>query len=230
MEFSGKIALVTGASRGVGRAVAERLGAAGAQVVAVARTTGGLEEMDDAIKSSGGLNAVLVPLDIRDDEGLARMGAAIHERWGRLDVRVHTAVHCPMLGPIEHIEPDELDNSISVNVRATQRLIRVVDPLLRAAPAGRVAFAVDTTETTGFNGAYVATKAAQTTLFSAWAQGIGRASPVKVLNAHLPPMRSALRARWHPGEDTGTLAAPSDVADKLVAALAADKSGSVDLT
>ena len=228
-DWTDRIALVTGASRGLGHAVAERLGAAGAQVIAVARTVGGLEEADDAIKAGGGPGAVLVPLDIRDDDGLARLGAAVNDRWGRLDLWVHTAVSSPMLSPVEHIEPGDLDPAIAVNLRATQRLIRVLDPLLRRSDAGRAVFVHDPVATDAFNATYVATKAGQRVMAEAWAMGVAQTSPVRVLHAAAPPMRTALRARFHPGEDTSRLAAPADVAARLIAALAEGRTGRIDL-
>ena len=230
MDISGKTALITGASRGLGRAVAEALGAAGAQVIAVARTVGGLEEADDAIRAAGGAGAVLVPLDITDDPGLARLGAAINDRWGHLDLWVHTAINATMLAPPEHIEPKEFDRALAVNVTALQRLIRVVDPLLRQSPAGRAVFIDDGTRPTPNNAAYLASKQAQKTLTQAWDSGLAGASNVRVLTALAPPMPTALRARWHPGEDQSALTAPTEVSRRLLAALSQGATGSLDLT
>ena len=135
-----RLILVTGASRGLGYATAEALAGPGTQIIALARTVGGLEELDDRIKSKGGA-ATLVPLDITDDGGLERLGLSIHERWGRLDAWVHTAAHAVPLAPAEHIAPKDLDRALAVNTRATQRLIAMLDPLLRAAPQGRAVIA-----------------------------------------------------------------------------------------
>lgn len=230
MDISGKTALITGASRGLGRAVTEALGAAGAQIIAVARTVGGLEEADDAIRAAGGPGAVLVPLDITDDPGLGRLGAAINDRWGHLDLWVHTAVNATMLAPVQHIEPSEFDRALAVNVVALQRLIRVVDPLLRQSAAGHAVFIDDGAVPSPNNATYLASKNAQRTLTQAWESGLAGASQVRVLTALAPPMPTALRARWHPGEDQSALTAPTEVSRRLLAALAQDVSGSVDLT
>src|SRR5690625_1061260 len=129
-KLHGKIALVTGASRGLGFALARQLGLAGAHVIALARTSGGLEELDDAIRDGGG-TATLVPLDLTDEPALARLGATIYERWGRIDFWAHTAIHAPALSPAHHIDSKDFDRAVEINLRVTQRLIRVLDPLLR---------------------------------------------------------------------------------------------------
>ena len=229
MEFADQIALVTGASRGLGRAVAQALGARGAKVIAVARTVGGLEELDDAIRVAGGPVALLVPLDIADGEGLARLGMAVHERCGRLDLWVHTAIHAPMLSPVEHIEPDDMERTLAVDVAAVQRLIRVVDPLLRQAPAGRAVFVCDEMASDGFNAAYRIGKAGQLLLAEAWGRGLAKTSAVRLIQALAPPMPTALRARWFPGEDRNVLTPPDVVATRLIEALAAGALGEVDL-
>jgi len=215
MTLGSDIVLVTGASRGFGFATARAFGRAGAQVVAVARTTGGLEELDEAIRPGGGA-AVLVPLDITDDGGLERMGAALHERFGRIDLWVHTAAYAPPMSPAEHVGAKELDTALAVNIRAYQRLIRVVDPLLRLAPAGRALVAAD--ESTGpFLGLYGAGKAAQGALTRAWAAAA--AGWITVAELLPPPMPTALRARFHPGEDRAALTPCADVAGRLLGRL-----------
>ena len=229
MDIQDKVALITGASRGLGRAVAETMGAAGAQVIAVARTVGGLEEVDDAIRAAGGPGAVLVPLDITDDPGLSRLGAAIHERWGRLDIWVHSAVAAPMLSPAEHIEADQMDLAGAVNVIALQRLIRALDPLLRQSPAGRAVFLDDPIEPDAFNAVYCAGKAGQRVLAEAWGKGIAQTTPARVIHALAPPMPTGLRAKWFPGEDRSSLTPPALVAQRLLCALAGDADGVVDL-
>ncbi|HEY4265667.1 MAG TPA: SDR family NAD(P)-dependent oxidoreductase, partial [Micropepsaceae bacterium] len=135
--LKGRIVLVTGASRGIGRAVAVALGRAGAHVVAVARTVGGLEELDDDIKKEGG-TATLVPLDLKDFAGIDRMAAAIHERWGRLDALFGNAGILGALTPLSHLSPKTWDDLMAINVTANWRLIRDFDPLLRQSDAGRV--------------------------------------------------------------------------------------------
>src|SRR5947209_10146263 len=134
-----RIALVTGASRGIGAALALKLAQAGAHVVAVARTVGGLEELDDAIRAAGG-SATLVPLDMKDFDGLDRLAAALHERHSRLDVLIGNAAILGPLSPLPHVEPKAWDDVMAVNVTANWRLIRAFDPLLRASDAGRAVF------------------------------------------------------------------------------------------
>lgn len=219
--FNDRIALVSGASRGLGFALAERLGREGAHVIALARTVGGLEELDDRIQAAGG-QATLVPLDLGDDPALERLGAAVHERWGRLDLWLHTAVQAPPFQPVEHIDAKELDRSLATNMRAVQRLVRVLDPLLRQAPAGRAVF-FDDPDAAGraFGAAYHAAKLGQAELVRAWGQGLSAVSHVKVVSEAPPPMRTALRARFYPGEDVSALADPGDVASGVLARLAA---------
>lgn len=228
--LSGQIVLVSGASRGFGFAVAQALGAAGAHVIALARTVGGLEELDEAIKAAGG-SATLVPLDLTDDAGLERMGAALHDRWGRLDGWVHSAVSAPPRAPVEHVDAKDLDKALAINVRAFQRLVRVLDPLLRTAPRGRAVVCDDPgIAGQGFYGAYAASKGAQMTLARSWDLELSRASAARVLIAGLPPMPTATRARFFPGEDPATLVPVASVALRLTAALAAGQSGEIDLT
>ena len=224
-EFKDRIALVTGASRGLGYAVAEGLARGGAQVIALARTVGGLEELDEA--AGGGIT--LVPLDLTDDPGLERLGAAIHERWGRLDLWVHTAVHAPPLSPVEHVADKDLDRTLAVNLRAFQRLIRVVDPLLRRAEAGRAVWFADASAEQPFHGTYLAAKAGQQAIAAMWAAEIRATSNIRVIAATPPPMPTALRARFYPGEDRSHLTAPSIVAGRLLAQLAQGADGPIDL-
>ena len=216
MPFQGRIALVTGASRGFGFASAAAMGAAGAHVIAVARTTGGLEELDDRISAAGG-SATLVPLDIRDDEGLARLGGAIFERWGRLDLWLHTAIQAAPLQPVEHIDAKELDQSIATNIRAFQRLVRVADPLLRQAEAPLALIAADDAAGAKFHGTYAACKAAQSALTRAWAAESGK--KIAIAEVQPPPMATALRARFHPGEDRSALIPIEEAAARLADSL-----------
>ena len=214
--LNGKIALVTGASRGFGCAAAAAFGAAGAHVIAVARTSGGLEELDDRIGQAGG-SATLVPLDIRDDEGLGRLGAAIHQRWGRLDLWLHTAIHAAPLQPVEHIEAKELDQTIATNIRAFHRLIRVVDPLLKQSPAPIALIAMDEVAGAKFHGTYAAAKAAQSALTRAWVAESGQ--KIAIAEVYPPAMATALRARFHPGEDRSPLCPIDEAAARLMARL-----------
>jgi len=218
--LKGRIALVTGASRGFGFASAAALGAAGAHVIAVARTSGGLEELDTRIAQGGG-TATLVPLDIRDDPGLERLGAAIHQRWGHVDLWLHTAIHAAPLQPTEHIDAKELDQSIATNIRAFQRLIRMADPLLRLAPAPLALIAADDPEGRKFHGTYAACKTAQSALTRAWATESGKR--ITIAEVQPPPMPTALRARFHPGEDRSGLCAIDEAAAGLIALIDAGK-------
>src|SRR5271166_2120449 len=162
-NLAGRIALVTGASRGIGRAVATELARRGAHVIALARTQGALEELDDSIRKLGG-EATLVPCDIKDFEALDRLGAAIHGRWGKLDILVGNAGILGPLTPIAHCDPDKWDQVFSVNVTANYRLLRSLDPLLRASDAGRAAFissgAAQKDEFAAYWGPYAASKSA----------------------------------------------------------------------
>lgn len=222
------VALVTGASRGLGRALAEEAARRGAHVLALARTVGGLEELDDAVKAAGG-QATLVPLDLTDDPALDRLAEAIAGRWGRLDLWLHCAVHAAPLSPTPMIDAKEIARSIDLNIRASQRLIAVLDPLLRAAPAGRAVLMDDPQEGVSFFGTYAATKAAARALWLAWARETRR-SPFRAALAVPPPMPTAVRGRFFPGEDRGQLTHPREVAPRLLNALAGIEAGAtIDL-
>lgn len=210
-----QIALVTGASRGLGAAMAEALAARGVHVVALARTTGALEELDDRIRALGG-SATLAPMDIADDAALARLCRALFDRWGRLDWLVHCAIHTPPMAPAAHIDARDWVRSVEVNIRATGRLIALAEPLLRAAPEGRALFFADARAGAPFLGAYGACKAAQQALATSWQVETRRTGPAVHLLAPRP-MATALRARFHPGEDRSALARPADEAARLLA-------------
>ncbi|PWE34418.1 oxidoreductase [Maritimibacter sp. 55A14] len=208
-----RIALVTGASRGLGAALAEAL-APTHHVIALARTTGGLEEVDDRIQAAGGA-ATLAPMDITNEDALAHLCRAIFDRWGRLDLLVHAAIHAAPLSPAGHVDARDWDRSIDTNLRATGRLIALAEPLLRAAPAGRAVFFADPRGGQKFFGAYGATKAAQEALVASWRAETQRTGPL-VLSLAPRPMATALRARFFPGEDRAPLAAPRDEAARLL--------------
>ncbi|MEM1315371.1 MAG: SDR family NAD(P)-dependent oxidoreductase [Pseudomonadota bacterium] len=214
-DLSGTVALVTGASRGLGRALALALGAAGAEVIALARTSGALEELDDAIRAAGGPRATLTPLDVAEDEGLANLGLAIHQRWGRIDLLVHAAAHAGPLSPAEHVDAKVWDRCFAVNARAVSRLIVAAEPLLRPAPRPRAVFFEDRWNRGAFHGAYAASKAAGQTAWEAWAAESAR-KPLEVVGLAPPPMATALRARFHPGEDRAKLTAADDTAATLL--------------
>jgi NAD(P)-dependent dehydrogenase (short-subunit alcohol dehydrogenase family) len=215
-----RVALVTGASRGLGHALARRAAARGFHVLALARTVGGLEELDDAIRADGGA-ATLVPLDLTDDPALGRLAEAVAARWGRLDLWLHCAVHAPPLSPAPYADAKDWDKAMALNARATQRLVAALDPLLRAAPAGRAVLMDDLHDGEPFRAAYAASKAAARAVWTSW-EAETRRGPLRVLRALPPPMPTALRARFFPGEDRGRLTPCDAVAERLTAALAAD--------
>ncbi len=215
----GAIALVTGASRGFGYAAALALGAAGAQVVAVARTAGGLEELADAIEAAGGPSPTLAPLSVGDDGGVRRLCRAIHDRWGRLDLVVHAAAHAAPLTPVDHIAEKDLNASVETNVLGTQRVIAMTAPLLRAAPAGILVHVADDRAGLPFFGTYGATKAAADAFAASFAAETARIGPATLL-FRPRPMPTALRGRFHPTEDRDRLSPCSVEAARLMTELA----------
>jgi NAD(P)-dependent dehydrogenase (short-subunit alcohol dehydrogenase family) len=214
--LEGRIALITGASRGIGYHASKAFAAAGAHVIAVARTTGGLEELDDEITALGS-SATLVPLDLTDYDGIDRLGGAIHERWGKLDVFFANAGILGSPSPLGHVEPKEWDQVIAVNVTANWRLIRSLDPLLRASDAGRVIVMSSgvTRSCRPFMGTYSASKAAVEALARTYANETEK-TPIRVVVVHPGPMRTAMRARAMPGEDPMSQAHPAKLAPHLI--------------
>jgi NAD(P)-dependent dehydrogenase (short-subunit alcohol dehydrogenase family) len=211
------VALVTGASRGIGRAVARELAREGAHVIAVARTVGGLESLDDEIRSDGG-SATLVPLDLRDGAAFPRLAGAIAERWRRLDALVGNAGFLGPLTPLHQVDPKHWVEAIDVNVNANLRLIQFLDPLLKAAPAGRAVFVTSGAAQSlrPFWGTYSTTKAALDAMVKTYAAEC--ASTRLRVNLFSPgPVRTAMRAKAFPGENPATLPAPEDVAPAIVA-------------
>ncbi len=211
-----RIALVTGASRGIGAALALRLAEAGAHVVAAARTVGGLEELDDNIKAAGG-SATLVPLDVKDSAGIGRLALALNERYGRLDVMVGNAGVLPTASPLGHIEPKDWDNVMAVNLTANWQLIRCMDPLLQRAPAGRVVFLTSGIAHYGraYWGPYAASKAALEALVRTYAAEC-ETTNVRV-NLFAPgPTRTRMYLSAFPGADRATLPTPEQVAKAIV--------------
>lgn len=213
---SEKIALVSGASRGFGFAAASALGRAGYHVIALARTVGGLEDLDDAIRAKGG-TATLVPLDISDEEGLKRLCVSIYERWGGIDLWLHSAIYAGPLSPAAHVPSGDLDRMLAVNTRATLRLIAMVEPLLKARK-GTAILPVEDRAGQPFFAGYGATKAAQTAIWASWAAETAKTGP-NVTTFAPKPMPTALRGRFFPGEDRKTLFEPADQAARLVASL-----------
>jgi len=211
-----RIALVTGASRGIGRATALALARAGAHVVAVARTVGGLEELDDAIKAAGG-SATLVPLDLKDYQGIDRLGLALHERFRRLDALVGNAGILGPLSPLDHVEATAWDEVMAVNVTANWRLIRAMDRLLKCSDAGRVVFVSSgiASLALAYWGPYAVSKAALEALARTYAAETATTN-VRV-NLFTPgPIRTRMRAQAMPGEDPMTLDTPEQVAEHLL--------------
>ncbi len=206
-------ALVTGASRGLGAAVAEAL-APRLHVVAVARTVGGLEELDDRIRARGG-QATLAPMDVTDDGAMQGLCRGIHDRWGGVAMWVHTAVHAAPLSPAPHVDERDFTRSVEVNVIATRRLIAYVAPLLGA--GGLAVFPDDPRVGEAYHGAYGATKAAQIALARSWQAEGARIGPRVVIH-ECRPMPTALRARHHPGEDRSRLSSCADEARRLLEA------------
>jgi NAD(P)-dependent dehydrogenase (short-subunit alcohol dehydrogenase family) len=215
-DLSGRIALVTGASRGIGAAAAELLAAAGAHIVAVARTTGGLEELDDRIKAKGG-TATLVPLDLKDFEGIDRLGGALYERFGKLDILLGNAGILGPMSPLGHVDPKNWDDVIAINVTANWRLIRSMDPLLRQSDGGRAIFMTSgaATNVRAYWGPYAVSKAALDVLVRTYSEET-RNTPVRANLFNPGATRTKMRAQAMPGEDPSTLPAVEDIAAHLL--------------
>jgi NAD(P)-dependent dehydrogenase (short-subunit alcohol dehydrogenase family) len=214
MTDTTKIALITGASRGLGAALAEAL-APEYHIVAVARTTGGLEELDDRIKAKGG-SATLAPMDITDPNAMATLCRGIHDRWGKVDLWLHTAVHTSALTPVHFVDPKEWTKAANTNANATSVLIPYVSPLL--GENGHAVFFDDPKAGQKFYGIYGATKAAQMALARSWAAETERTGP-RVSIVEPAPMPTAVRARFHPGEDRDALTSTADEAARILALL-----------
>ena len=218
-SLTGRVALVTGASRGIGRAVALDLVRAGAHVIALARTQGALEEFDDAARALGG-EATLVPCDLKDFDALDRLGAAVHARWGKLDIFIGNAGVLGPITPLSHADPKQWDEVMAVNVTANWRLLRSLDLLLRASDAGRVILlssaAGNRAELRPYWGLYAVSKAALDALARTYAAETANTSPVKVMLVNPGPLRTRMRAAAMPGEDKMTLRVPEELSPKIV--------------
>lgn len=218
-DLSGRIALVTGASRGIGRAVAQELAGRGAHVIALARTQGALEELDDALRAHGSEGATLVPCDITDFDALDRLGATVFERWGKLDILFGNAGLLGALSPVGHFDPPTFDKVFAVNVTANYRLIRAFDPLLRQSDAGRAVFvtsgAAHRADMRPYWGLYGATKAALDALARSYAAETVNTSNIRVMLVNPGPLRTKMRASAMPGEDPMSLKTPEDLAPKV---------------
>ena len=216
LPLASRIALVTGASRGIGYATALALAKAGAHIVAVARTQGGLEELDDAIHALGG-SATLVPLNVTDSDGIARLGAALHERHGKLDILVGNAGVAGPSSPLGHIELKPWLDAMAVNLTANFQLIRCMEPLLRQSDAGRAVFITSgsAAKAPAYRGPYAASKAALEALVRVWAAETAT-TPIRANLFNPGPIRTRMRATVMPGEDPSTLDTPAQVADLIV--------------
>ena len=215
-RLQGRISVITGASRGLGAAIAKRFAGEGSHVVLVARTVGGLEEVDDAIRAEGGA-ATLVPLDLTEFDRIDEMGAALAQRFGRVDVLVGNAGILGTLSPMGHIDTDIWDRVIAVNLTANWRLIRSFDPLLRASDSGRAIF-VTSGAADGAHpywGAYAVSKAALEAMVKTWAGEVTK-TPVKVNLVNPGAMRTSMRAEAYPGEDPMTLRQAGEITDTFV--------------
>lgn len=221
-ELDGQLALVTGASRGIGAATAEALGRAGAHVILVARTAAGLEEVEERIHQAGG-SATIAPLDLADGESIAKLAAAAAERWGKLDILVLNAATLGTLTPVPAIDGKEFNRVLTLNLLAQQALIAAFDPLLRLSGAASV---VALTSSVGrapraFWGAYGASKAALEALVLSYAEEMGSFG-VKVAIVDPGATATTMRARAFPGEDQATLKGPEVVGDAIAALLSSD--------
>jgi NAD(P)-dependent dehydrogenase (short-subunit alcohol dehydrogenase family) len=228
--LAGRIALVTGASRGIGRAVAKRYAQEGADLILTARTVGALEELDDEIRAISGKTSLLVPLDLKNFDAIDQLGAGLYERFGRLDVLVGNAGVLGQMSPLTHTEPKHWQEAIDVNLTANWRLIRSLDPLLRLSAAGRAIF-VSSGAARGpraYWGVYAVTKAALEMLAGIYAQE-NQQSNVRVNLVDPGKTRTRMRAAAYPGEDPATLPTPESITDAFVRLARADFTGNGEL-
>ena len=221
--LEGRVALVTGASRGIGAATAKALGAAGAHVVITARKARDLEEVEEDIHAAGG-TATIAPMDLTEGDSIVRLATAIHERWGRLDILVINAALLPSLMPVTQIEAKGFNQALTLNVLATQALLATFDPLLKRSEHGRVIGMTSSVgaEPRAYWGAYGATKAAFDVLLTCYAREVENISATRVAILDPGATRTQMRARAYPGEDPATLKSPANVADKVLELLTAD--------
>lgn len=221
--FAGRLALVTGASRGIGAATAEALAGAGAHVILVARTASALEEVEDRIHANGG-SATIAPLDLTEGENIGKLAGAVAERWGKLEVLVLNAAMLGSLTPVQDIDPNEYSRLLSLNLLANQALIAAFDPLLRQAERADVVALTSSVGGTprAFWGAYGSSKAALETLLGAYADETAHNGRVKVHIVDPGATRTRMRALAFPGEEPESVKAPETVASKIVERLIAD--------
>ena len=215
-DLADRVVLITGASRGIGYFAAIEAAKRGAHVIAVARTVGGLEEVDDEIQALGG-STTLVPLDVTDGEAIDRMGGAIFERWGKLDGLIANAALLGVISPVGHIDPKEVDKVLAVNVASNFRLVRSLDPLLKRSDAGRAVFVSSSSAESAkpFWGLYAATKAAVNAMAKSYA-GENANSPLNANVFYPGAVRTGMRAKAVPGEDPQSIPHPRDIVPSLV--------------
>ncbi len=223
--LDGRVTLVTGATRGLGYAAAAALAKAGSHIIATGRTQGGLEDLDDQIKAAGG-ECTLVPMDLKNPEGIDQLGGIIYQRWGRLDGVLANAAVLGDITPVPHIEPKSFDELMAVNLTANYRLIRSIDPLLRESPSGRALFLTSGVADSRrpFWGGYAASKAGLEALVQSYAKEMAITN-VKVNLLNPGAARTAMRAKAMPGEDPAYLPEPADIAPLIVQMLSPDYQG-----
>jgi NAD(P)-dependent dehydrogenase (short-subunit alcohol dehydrogenase family) len=221
--LEGRVALVTGASRGIGAATAKALAAGGAHVVITARKARDLETVEEEIHAAGG-SATIAPMDLTEGDSIARLATAIHERWDRLDVLVINAAMLPSLMPVTQIEAKGFNQTLTLNVLATQALLAAFDPLLKRSAHGRVIGMTSSVgaEPRAYWGAYGASKAAFDVLLTCYAREVENISSTRVAILDPGATRTQMRARAYPGEDPATLKSPDNVADRVVELLSTD--------
>lgn len=218
--FTGQIALVTGASKGIGAATALALGKAGAHVVLTARTASDLEAIEEAIHSAGG-SSTIAPMDLVETDSIARLAAAVGNRWERLDILVHAAAFLPLPGPVAQFDLKDFNRAVTTNVLATQALIASFDPLLRRSSDARLIALTSGVVGNPFPywGGYGATKAASEFLLECYWREVEKISKIRVAIVDPGAVRTQMRARAFPGEDPMTVKPPEDVAERIVALL-----------
>lgn len=223
--FDGKLALVTGASRGIGAATAEALARAGAHVVLIARTAQALEEVEDRIHAAGG-NATIAPLDLADRDHIAKLAEAIGGRWGSLDLLILNAAMLGSLSPVEHLDPKELERVFKLNVFANQALLAAFDPMLRRAERAEIVGITSSVgaEPRAFWGGYGASKSAFENLLLSYADETAHAGKIRVHIVDPGATRTRMRQLAFPGEEPDSLKPPEVVADAIIEHLRADSS------
>ncbi len=228
----GRVALVTGASRGIGRACALGLAKAGAQVIACGRSKAALEELDDDVFAATGDHATLIPFDLTDGDALDRLSNALYDRFGRIDTLVHAAAILGTLSPVTHHAPKDFDRIVATNLTATWRLLRATEPLLRQSAAGRAVFLTTGEQITkgrAFWGPYGATKAAMESLVRAWGDEI-EVTQIRAAILAPGPMRTRMRASAYPGEDPQTLPHPDEIVPLMLELADPTRTPSLDTT